>query len=106
MVVAELFQGLRSRRSVRELKPYFREMSCLAPSEPETYFRAAELYRGLRSRGVTIRSTIDCLVACLAAQHGYHLLAKDRDMERILDSDLSPARAAPLPGDPDRPDRT
>lgn len=98
VVVAEFFQGLRNQRSVRELSPYFRDMSCLAPSEPETYFRAADLYRGLRSRGVTIRSTIDCLVVCLAAQHGYHLLAKDRDIERILDSELSPARAAPLPG--------
>lgn len=97
VVLAEFFQGLRGTRSVRELSPYFRDMACLAPSEPETYFRAAELFRGLRARGVTVRSTIDCLIVCLAAQHGYLLLAKDRDIELILGSGLSPARPAPLP---------
>lgn len=103
VVLAEFFQGLRSARSVRELSPYFREMACLAPSEPETYFRAAELFRGLRARGVTVRSTIDCLIVCLAAQHGYLLLAKDRDIQSILGSGLSPARPAPLPTDAEGP---
>lgn len=97
VVLAEFFQGLKRPRSIAELGGYFRTMRCLAPSEPETYFRAAELFRGLRAEGTTIRSTIDCLIACLAGQHGYHLLARDRDMERILSSSLSPARPAPLP---------
>lgn len=104
LILAEFFQGLRMPRSVKELRPFFELMRCLEPSEPETYFRAAELFRDLRRRGVTVRSTIDCLIACLAAQHGYHLLAKDRDMALILDSDLCPARPVPLPapraGDP------
>lgn len=97
VIVAEFFQGLRTARSIRELGRYFRKMPCLAPSEPETYFRAAELFRGLRAKGITIRSTIDCLIVCLAAQHGYYLLSRDRDMELALSSGLSPARPAPLP---------
>ena len=92
VVVAEFFQGLRTPRSIRELGRYFRKMPCLAPSEPKTYFQAAELFRGLRAKGITVRSTIDCLVVCLAAQHGYYLLSKDRDIELTLRSGLSPAR--------------
>lgn len=106
VVLAEFFQGLRSSRSVKELRPFFELMPCLAPSEPDTYFRAAELFRRLRARGITVRSTIDCLIVCLAAQHGYYVLAKDRDIELILDSGLSPARAAPLsetPGNGEQP---
>lgn len=98
VVIAEFFQGLRSERSIGRLEPYFREMSCLEASEPETYFRAADLFRQLRRRGITVRSTIDCVIACLAAQHGYHLLAKDRDMALILQSGLCPVRPTPLPG--------
>ena len=96
VVIVEFFQGLRSSRSIKGLGRFFRDMPCLAPAEPETYFRAAELFRRLRAQGITVRSTIDCLIVCLAAQHGYHLLAKDRDVEHILGSGLSPARPAPL----------
>lgn len=98
LILAEFFQGLRTPRSVKELRPFFELMRCLAPSEPETYFRAAELFRELRRKGITVRSTVDCLIACLAAQHGYHLLSRDRDMALILESGLCPVRPAPLPG--------
>jgi len=44
----------------------FLDMEWLAPREPETYLEAADLYRQLRSLGLTIRSTIDCIIAKLA----------------------------------------
>jgi hypothetical protein len=96
VVIAEFFQGLRRDASVAELESQFRDMECLAPHEPDTYFAAAALYRGLRARGVTIRSTIDCLIACLAEECGAVLLAKDRDMVQILDSGLSGVRGMPI----------
>lgn len=98
VVLAEFFQGLRDRRSARTLERTFRDLIYLAPREPETYFDAARLYRDLRGRGVTVRSTIDCLIACLAAENDCRLLAKDRDLTMILASGLSPAKAAPLVG--------
>src|SRR4051812_45329575 len=69
VIVAEFFQGLREQRAVTRLEPYFRELTMLVPREPATYFSAAHLYRSLRRRGVTIRSTIDCLIARLAEEN-------------------------------------
>lgn len=57
------------------------------------YFRAAGLYRALRLRGKTIRSTIDCLIAVLAEENDCALLARDRDLELILSpADFAGAR--------------
>jgi predicted nucleic acid-binding protein len=95
VVLAEFFQGLRSA-SIATLEPYFRDMELLVPSEPDSYFAAASLFRQLRHRGITVRSMVDCLIVQLAAEHDALLLAKDRDMALILDSGLSRASAAPL----------
>lgn len=52
-------------------------MDWLSPSEPDTYLKAAALFRRLlRARGITIRSTIDCVIANLAAYHGALILRK------------------------------
>ena len=96
LVLAEFFQGIRDRRSLKSLEVYFRDMVNLKPREPETYLAAAEIYRGLRARGVSVRSTVDCLMARLAEEAGVSLLAKDRDMRLILDSGLCRARSVPL----------
>ena len=96
VVIAEFFQGIRRIDSLPELEAQFRDMDCLSPREPATYFAAAGLYRDLRARGVTVRSTIDCLIVCLAEEGGTLLLAKDRDIVQILDSGLVGVRSLPV----------
>jgi len=63
-------------------------MRLLVPREPDSYLEAARLFRALRKRGATVRSTVDCLVARLAEENGCRILARDRDMEAILESGL------------------
>lgn len=96
VVIAEFFQGIRREETRPDLEQQFRLMPLLHPREPETYFAAAELFRDLRARGVTIRSTNDCLIALLAEEHDVLLLAKDRDLVHILDSGLCGAKGLPL----------
>lgn len=93
VIVAEVFQGLRENRAYKEIASLFEQMTFLEPSGISAYFAAAELYRALRRRGVTVRSTIDCLVATLAADNGCRILARDRDMAAILSSGLVKVRA-------------
>lgn len=95
VIVAEVFQGIRSSAQRARLEPRFRSLSYLTPSEPDTYFEAAALFRSLRHRGITVRSTIDCVITALAAQHDAFLLFRDRDFDHILAAGLSSARAAP-----------
>jgi predicted nucleic acid-binding protein len=95
VIVAEVLQGFRSARIVATVERHFAEMEWLTPEEPATYVAAAALFRALRSRGITIRSTIDCVIACLAETGGTLLLHKDRDLDRIVESKLVRTRALP-----------
>jgi predicted nucleic acid-binding protein len=88
VVVAEFLQGLRNTRSIIQYKLHFRDLEWLSPQEPDTYEEAAGLYRKLRSKGISVRSTIDCLIVRLAEVHGCMILARDRDISLILDSGL------------------
>jgi predicted nucleic acid-binding protein len=88
IVVAEVFQGLRHDRGRDTIRRSFEDMILLEPPGIHLYFRAAELYRGLRQRGRTVRSTVDCIIAAIAEDGGCDLLARDRGMDAILESGL------------------
>ncbi|MEP7012544.1 MAG: PIN domain nuclease [Acidobacteriota bacterium] len=90
VVVAEVFQGLRRAKGRGRLAELFRDLTYLEAPDIGLYFRSAELYRTLRERGETIRSTIDCLIAVLAEEHGCALLARDKDLTIILESGVLP----------------
>jgi predicted nucleic acid-binding protein len=92
IVVAEVFQGLRRDEGRDALRRSFEDLVFLEPSGIRLYLRAAELYRELRRKGRTVRSTVDCIIATIAEDGGCALLAHDRDMDAILDSGLSKAR--------------
>lgn len=93
IVVAEVFQGLRKDATRAAIERSFREMSFLEPAGIEVYLRAAFVYRKLRQAGVTIRSTIDCVVAVMAEEAGCALLARDRDMQALLGSGVVKVKA-------------
>lgn len=94
VIVSEFLQGIRNLKTLAVLKTQFFDMDWLTPVEPDTYVEAANLFRQLRAKGVTIRSTIDCLIAQLASANDAFLLSKDCDMEMILQSGIT--RAKPL----------
>lgn len=98
VVIAEVFQGLRREKGRAEVGEMFREMVYLDPAGVDLYFRAAEIYRRLRERGLTVRSTIDCLIAVLAEENGCSILARDRDLRVILESGFVDARPWPVGG--------
>ena len=86
IVVAEVFQGLRRSATREEIVRLFRELTYLEPPGLDLYVRAADVYRQLRQRGRTIRSTIDCVIAAIAEESGCRLLARDRDLDVIVSS--------------------
>ncbi len=101
IVVAEVFQGLRREKGRNEISALFAQLTFLEPSGIDLYFRAAQVYRSLRQRGRTVRSTIDCVIAAIAEENDCRVLARDRDLRTILDSGL--VRAGLLPLDPAAP---
>jgi len=96
VVAAEVLQGIRRSKNLASIEKHFLDMEWLTPREPETYLASADLYRQLRSKGLTIRSTIDCMIARLAEENDALLLSKDRDLQIIIDSRILELRALPL----------
>lgn len=84
LIYLEVLQGLRDPEVVKKVSTYLRGQLFLAPRRGlQSYDAAAELYRRCRVAGVTVRSTIDCLVAQIAIEYEAILLHSDRDYERI-----------------------
>jgi len=78
VIVQEILQGIRDDlqyRSVREYLFLFPKID----SEFSDYVDAADVYRNLRKKGLTIDSPVDCLIAVLALRHRLSLLHKDSD---------------------------
>jgi len=96
LIVAEVLQGLWQAKSLAQIEQHFLDMEWLSPREPETYVESASLNRHLRAKGVTIRSTIDCVIAKLADENDVLLLSKDSDLRMIIESGLLNLRALPI----------
>jgi predicted nucleic acid-binding protein len=90
VIATEFLQGLRKDSSVEVFAALFNDMIWLTPVEPGTYLTAATLFRTLRRQGISVRSTVDCLIAVLAVEGDASLLARDRDLESIIESGFLP----------------
>ncbi len=84
VIYQEVLQGARSRADYDRLRAYLGSLTFYHPQDPvATYAEAADLYRQCRDRGITIRSTVDCLIARIAAEHHLALVHNDRDFTNI-----------------------
>jgi predicted nucleic acid-binding protein len=58
-------------------------MFCYPMDQVGTYERAAKVFFNARRRGITIRSSIDCLIAQIAIENEIPLLHDDQDYLEI-----------------------
>ena len=84
LVVQEVLQGARDEAQWSTLSEYLQSQMMVDALEPlRSHVEAARIYYDCRRRGVAVRSTLDCLVAQIALEHGLALLHEDRDFENI-----------------------
>lgn len=84
LVYQEVLQGASDERAFRDYQAFLSTQPFLHPMESiATHERAARLYFECRRLGLTIRSTIDCLIAQIAIENRVPLLHDDRDFEHI-----------------------
>lgn len=79
--LCEVLQGERTPGSFEEVRSALLELTVLTTGGVELATESAANYRFFRSRGVTIRSTIDCLTATFCIREGHQLLHSDRDFD-------------------------
>lgn len=85
LIYCEVMQGIRSPRERREVSglllslPQF-DMVGFSMAE-----KSASNYRLLRSKGVTVRKTIDVLIGTFCAEHGLQLIHHDSDFDLMAE---------------------
>ncbi len=83
VVFAEILQGLRNDDEAAEVEAHLRAFPILRLQALEDFSLAAELYRTARCHGVTIRKTLDCLIAAPCVRAAAPLLHADADFDRL-----------------------
>jgi predicted nucleic acid-binding protein len=81
LIVTEVLQGFRRDAAVQEAANLFSQLPCYELSDCELAHRSAQNYRRLRVRGLTVRKTIDVIIATFCIAHGHTLLHSDRDFD-------------------------
>jgi predicted nucleic acid-binding protein len=83
VIFTEVLQGLGSEDDVRLVERHLRAFPILRLGGLDDFALAAGLYRTARREGVTIRKTLDCLIAAPCVRTGAPLLHADADFDRL-----------------------
>jgi hypothetical protein len=84
LIYQEVIQGALNEKDFTNLADYLISQTLFYPKHhPETYKQAAYLYFTCRRRGITIRSTIDCVITQIAIEHELILLHNDNDFIQL-----------------------
>jgi hypothetical protein len=83
-VVQEVLQGLRPGPASDLLRDGILAIPRVCDPVPcDLYVAAADIYRQGRRKGLTIRSSTDCLIAAIAIRSGVPVWHRDRDYDAI-----------------------
>jgi predicted nucleic acid-binding protein len=83
-VAQEVLQGLRPGLQSDAFRTAFLAIPVVGDPVPlAVYLSAADIYRQGRKRGITIRSSKDCLIAAIAIDQGIPVWHRDRDFRVI-----------------------
>ena len=86
-VIQEVLQGFRDERAFQLARESLYALPIVeSPLESAVFDQAIDLYRRGRQAGVTVRSSVDCLIAACALRHGLTVVHRDRgfgDLARI-----------------------
>jgi predicted nucleic acid-binding protein len=83
IILTELLQGISNNKEHTLVSSSLESFTYLNMNR-ETYLLAADIYRQLRAKGITIRKTVDCIIAAAAIENNLLLLHKDKDFLPIV----------------------
>ena len=85
LILVEVMQGFRTDQDVATARQLFRSLALLPMLGGSNAWKAAENYRQLRRKGITVRKTIDGIIATACIEANLPLLFSDRDFQPYVD---------------------
>ena len=84
LMMTEVLQGFASERDFNKARRMLGALDLVEIGGRDVMIEAARYFRDLRARGITIRKTIDTLIATQCIVSGYRLLYSDRDFDPFV----------------------
>ena len=82
-IVQEILQGIKEKKLLAVVEDAILGFQFLNYDVYEAAFEAAALYRLLRAKGVTVRTSNDCLIAWLCIANNFPIHHNDKDFDNI-----------------------
>jgi predicted nucleic acid-binding protein len=84
LILTEVLQGFDDERDFNKARKMLTALTVVELGGQGTAIQAARNFRALRKRGVTVRKTIDTVIATRCIESGYDLLHSDRDFDPFV----------------------
>ena len=85
LILTEVLQGFDNERDFNQAKKLLTSLNVVQLSDQKIAIQAAKNYRRLRALGVTVRKTIDNVIATRCIEDGFKLLYSDRDFDPFVE---------------------
>lgn len=85
LILAEVLQGFDSERDFNDARKMLTSLMVVQLGGTEIAIQAAKNFRTLRRLGLTVRKTIDTVIATRCIESGYDLLHNDRDFDPFVE---------------------
>jgi predicted nucleic acid-binding protein len=83
IILTEILQGFDSDKEFQLAKQALEPLDCIHLGGKSLAIKAASNFRFLRSKGLTIRKTVDMLIGSWCIEHEVELLHNDKDFDKI-----------------------
>ena len=83
LILTEVLQGFAEEKDFNAARKMLTFLKVVELGGQEVAIQAAKNFRALRKLGVTVRKTIDSVIATRCIESGYDLLHDDRDFDPI-----------------------
>src|SRR5262249_15124149 len=81
LILTEVLQGFQRDQDFQAARTLLSSLTVVDLGGEEIAIKAAQNFRTLRRCGVTVRKTIDTIIATRCIESGYDLLHNDRDFD-------------------------
>ena len=81
LMLTEVLQGFRADSDYRQARKLLLSLTVLNVLDTAIALKSAANFRTLRKKGITVRKTIDAIIATYCIENGLPLLHSDKDFE-------------------------
>ena len=84
LILTEVLQGFREDEDYKIAKSLFDELTVFDLLGKDMAIKSADNFRSLRKRGITIRKTVDIIIASFCIEKKIPLLFSDKDFKPFI----------------------